>query len=49
MAVFVLETCVKIMIRLPIPAESSALFSGIYVALNNTGLNLGKSTEIPAY
>lgn len=49
MAVFVSETCVKIRIRLPIPAESSALFSGIYLALNNTGLSLEKSTEIPAY
>lgn len=49
MAVFVLETCVKIRIRLPIPAESSALFSGIYIALNNAGLSHEKSTEIPAY
>lgn len=38
MAVFVLETCVKIRVTLPIPAESSALVSGIYIALNNANL-----------
>jgi len=36
--VFVLETCVKMRVTLPIPAESSALFSGIYIALNNADL-----------
>ena len=38
MAVFVLEICVKARVAPLIPAESSALFSGIHIAVNNSVL-----------